>query len=585
MSVLSGVGRFFFLLRSYCQMLSEQSHPMSNFQDTAKHPTLVIPPPKATTQMQWFKLMNKIHTSSIPKQRKGNWTNLGGDSTFSAELHSLCSAAQSLASKYAVWEKCLPKDCLQSYMLLIIRFGLDLQRWDFVEFDDFLVRFGCLKMSEDFLEFLRNKFIDGLAEAEDQGRQLPMHRQFQGIRGVLLRKDITSSTPIQMIQMRNTLYRLLAVYTDCLIFSDKHPIQRTKFLLPFYNLFHFLFLKRTKEVLVRIKESLDQESQSHDPENQSQGPEIWYPHVSEIRGFDRQFSKIQNWLMQSDEGFKDIAIVGIGGSSKTALARQLFYDEHIQGAFFPTLWISLSGKIDAGIDFKQVVEDMLVELTTEHGHEKLRSCSTEELLSSLGRQLLGKKYLIVLDGIWDETRDWYFRLGQALNWPDKDCNIQFGRDQKRNGNAYLHSIEGIGEDEIWSMFNDAADKSKLNPQQNDKLKKLQNEIVKLCDGFPLGVKTLAEIIPGTLATDPSSVNAEPERDTLTQIITIIPMEVQIDGGVAGRLGSKQSWAKKRREPNFISLSSTTNKPVSRFTSANRTGKLVIRTEILTMNGP
>ncbi|CBI39941.3 unnamed protein product, partial [Vitis vinifera] len=51
MSVLSGVGRFFFLLRSYYQMLSEQSHPMSNFQDRAKHPTLVIPPPKATTQM------------------------------------------------------------------------------------------------------------------------------------------------------------------------------------------------------------------------------------------------------------------------------------------------------------------------------------------------------------------------------------------------------------------------------------------------------------------------------------------------------------------------------------------------------
>ena len=93
------------------------------------------------------------------------------------------------------------------------------------------------------------------------------------------------------------------------------------------------------------------------------------------------------------------------------------------------------------------------------------------------------------------------------------------------------------------MFNDASDKSKLNPQQNDKLKKMQNEIVEQCDGFPLGVKTLAEIIPCALAKDHCSVNAEPERghidsdhysatqnhrgDRLTEII---PMEVQIDGG-------------------------------------------------------
>ncbi|KAL6313461.1 hypothetical protein AAG906_004424 [Vitis piasezkii] len=371
-------------------------------------------------------------------------------------------------------------------------------------------------MSEDFLEFLRNKFIDSLAEAEDQGRQLPMHHQFQWIRDVLHRKDITSSTPIQMtpkemIQMRNTLYWLLAVYTDCLIFSEKHPIQSTKFLLPFYNLFHFLFLKRTKEVLVRIEEELDlypciedsngspdhsedQESQSHDPENQSQGLEIWYPHV-DLRTC--------------------IAIVGIRGSGKTALSRQLFYDEHIQGAFFPTLWISLSGNIDSGIDLKQVVEDMLVELTTEHGHENC--CSTEESLSSLGRWLNGNAVIIT-------TRLEEVAKGMV-------------------GDKYLHSMEGIGKDEIWSMFNDAVDKSKLNPQQNDKLKKLQNEIVKQCDGFPLGVKTLAEIIPGALAKDHSSVDAEPERghidsnhysatqnhrgDRLTEIV---PMEVQIDGG-------------------------------------------------------
>ena len=69
MSVLSGVGRFFFLLRSYCQMLSEQSHPMSNFQDRAKHPTLVIPPPK---ELKWIVgniFYNKFNHTIIIKSK------------------------------------------------------------------------------------------------------------------------------------------------------------------------------------------------------------------------------------------------------------------------------------------------------------------------------------------------------------------------------------------------------------------------------------------------------------------------------------------------------------------------------------
>ena len=38
----------------------------------------------------------------------------------------------------------------------------------------------------------------------------------------------------------------------------------------------------------------------------------------------------------------------------------------------------------------------------------------EELLENLGTALKGKRYLMVLDGIWDINIHWYFKLKEKL---------------------------------------------------------------------------------------------------------------------------------------------------------------------------
>ena len=273
--------------------------------------------------------------------------------------------------------------------------------------------------------------------------------------------------------------------------------------------------------------------------------------LDKILGFDDKREKIEDCLnVRNRGGHIEIGIVGMCGTGKTTLA-QLVY-ERVVGEFKHGIWVNLPHNLKSNDDkyFEQILSEILSEILKQCREDKVdpknnfkqcgedkvdpkynfKQCGEDkvdpaqykkqQLLRIIRNRLLGKSYLLVLDGVWDADMDWYFELGKALDWHYKDGD--FGNDGSKSAviittrleepaktmvgisPSALHHIhpEDFSKDTCWSIFINQVkreigeieeDNAILLELENDT--KLSNDIKEQCDGLPLAAVTLAKITP------------------------------------------------------------------------------------------
>ncbi|KAF2319584.1 hypothetical protein GH714_017240 [Hevea brasiliensis] len=106
---------------------------------------------------------------------------------------------------------------------------------------------------------------------------------------------------------------------------------------------------------------------------------------------------LRRQLMTGNRMAKEIMfhsfLVGIGGLGKTTLAQYVFSDENVKTHFELKLWVCVSEVFD----LKVVVEKTLKSIGREPGNFEL-----DQLQTSLRHEIRGKKYVLVLDDVWNE---------------------------------------------------------------------------------------------------------------------------------------------------------------------------------------
>ncbi|KAH0752513.1 hypothetical protein KY285_005661 [Solanum tuberosum] len=116
--------------------------------------------------------------------------------------------------------------------------------------------------------------------------------------------------------------------------------------------------------------------------------------ASYVVGRDNDVAEIKEKILtiREDIDLCTIPIVGMGGLGKTTVAKRIFNDEQIEKHFEKRVWLCLPEMLE----IKGFLE-LIFEALTER---KLEVQSRDIIVKKLRDELVGKKYLLVLDDLW-----------------------------------------------------------------------------------------------------------------------------------------------------------------------------------------
>ncbi|XP_052137350.1 putative disease resistance RPP13-like protein 1 [Oryza glaberrima] len=186
-----------------------------------------------------------------------------------------------------------------------------------------------------------------------------------------------------------------------------------------------------------------------------------------------------------------LAIVGMGGVGKTALAQLVYNDSRMRGSFDKHAWVCVSEQFDVINITKGIIQSLKKE---ECG---LPEHSLDILQQILVAEIKGKKVLLVLDDVWSERRDCWELLCLPMNTTEI-CNIVVTTRSERVARLVqtmpdFYNLNCLSPDDSWTLFKQEAYANQGSGIPSN-LVEIGRRIAEKCKGLPLAIKTLGSIL-------------------------------------------------------------------------------------------
>jgi hypothetical protein len=217
--------------------------------------------------------------------------------------------------------------------------------------------------------------------------------------------------------------------------------------------------------------------------------------VEEVKGRENdKDSVIEMLLSESSQGpvLRTISLVGMGGIGQTTLAQLVYNDRVVETHFDKRIWVCVSDPFDEIRIAKAILEALkgsasdLIELQT--------------LLENIQPLIRGKKFLLVLDDVWNEDSTKWEQLRNSLKCGCLPGSRILVTTRNRNvakcmGSSPTDILELglLSTDECWSLFSQLAFFEKNSRERGD-LEDIGRQIAAKCKGLPVAAKSLGSLL-------------------------------------------------------------------------------------------
>ncbi|RXI04093.1 hypothetical protein DVH24_038367 [Malus domestica] len=207
-------------------------------------------------------------------------------------------------------------------------------------------------------------------------------------------------------------------------------------------------------------------------------------------------SKIVATLTDSkynQENLSVMAIVGMGGLGKTTLARSIYNEDSVHKFFETRIWVCVSNPFDVNLILLQMLEQL------KPANAPSSKDNREALLKFLNEELKDKRYLLVIDDVWNEDSGKWENLMECLSKLYSAAGSKIVVTTRSGNVASIsekllprHDLKHLSVDKCWSIM-----KNKAFPKNADIATEFQTvgmKIAENCGGVPLVAKVLGGIL-------------------------------------------------------------------------------------------
>ncbi|KAL2243738.1 putative late blight resistance protein homolog R1A-10 [Sesamum indicum] len=207
---------------------------------------------------------------------------------------------------------------------------------------------------------------------------------------------------------------------------------------------------------------------------------------STVVGFDEHLVRVMDELTRDELDLQIFPIVGMGGIGKTTLARNIFEHPYIVNHFDMCKWLTISQENNV----RKIVLDLLNDVKTEDDNKK----TLAELGNLLHKKLFGRRYLIVMDDVWN-TNVWddlklflpKNKTGSRILVTTRLSNVVVSLSSNKS-----YMMDFLDEDKSWNLLCQETFSQESCPYPE--LENIGKDIAKGCKGLPLAIVVIGGLL-------------------------------------------------------------------------------------------